>query len=227
MPTRHPTTEDEPAKPTGSDTSGDAIGRHLNSIDELRDAVNACRRCPLYRDATQGVPGEGPHHSPIMLVGEQPGDSEDKEGHPFVGPAGAILDRALHEAGVDRRKVFVTNAVKHFKFEPRGKRRLHVTPNVAEIEACRWWLTEEMKFVAPKLVVALGGSAARSVLGHSVTVSAMRGLPTPLSADMHAWVTIHPSYLLRLQDDAQQRSEYARFVDDLEGAYAWVKRHGG
>ena len=209
------------------DETGDAIGRHLNTLDELREAVNACRRCPLYRDATQGVPGEGPHRASIMLVGEQPGDAEDKEGHPFVGPAGAILDRALHEAGVDRRKLFVTNAVKHFKFEPRGKRRLHVTPNVAEIEACRWWLTEELKFVSPKLVVTLGGSAARSVLGHTVTVSAMRGLPTPLAGVTHAWVTIHPSYLLRLQDDAQQRAEYARFVEDLEGAQAWVKRHGG
>jgi DNA polymerase len=225
MPTRDPTTGDHPAPSTGDGKSGDAIGRHLNSIDELREAVNACRRCPLYRDATQGVPGEGPHHASIVLVGEQPGDSEDKEGHPFVGPAGAILDRALREAGVDRRKVFVTNAVKHFKFEPRGKRRLHVTPNVGEIEACHWWLVEELKFVAPKLVVALGGSAARSVLGHSVTVSAMRGLPTPLSTSMHAWVTIHPSYLLRLQDDAKQRAEYSRFVDDLHGAQAWVKRH--
>jgi uracil-DNA glycosylase len=227
MPTHDPRTADHPAHPVDTDPAGDAIGRHLNSIDELREAVNACRRCPLYRNATQGVPGEGPRQSSIMLVGEQPGDFEDKEGHPFVGPAGAILDRALGEAQVDRRQVFVTNAVKHFKFEPRGKRRLHVTPNVSEIEACRWWLTEELKLVAPKLVIALGGSAARSVLGHSVTVSAMRGLPTPLSGAMHAWVTIHPSYLLRLQDDAQQRAEYARFVDDLEAAQAWVSRHGG
>ncbi len=160
----------------------------------------------------------------MMFVGEQPGDSEDREGHPFVGPAGAILDRALHEAGIDRKDVFVTNAVKHFKFEPRGKRRLHVKPNVGEIEACRWWLSEELKFVAPKLVVALGGTAARSVLGHSVTVSSMRGLPTPFSHSTHVWVTVHPSYLLRIPDDAQQRAEYSRFVTDLEGAKAWLAR---
>jgi uracil-DNA glycosylase family protein len=209
--------------PGTPEKSGDAIGPHLNSLDELRAAVNACRRCHLWRDASQGVPGEGPAPASVMLVGEEPGDAEDREGHPFVGPAGAILDRALREAGIDRKTVYVSNAVKHFKFEPRGKRRLHVKPNVGEIEACRWWLGEELKFVAPQLVIALGGTAARSVLGHSVTVSALRGLPTPFSGATHAWVTIHPSYLLRIPDDAQQRAEYARFVQDLEGARDWVK----
>jgi len=197
------------------------------SLTAARNDAEHCERCPLYRDATQTVFGEGPAHASVVFVGEQPGDQEDLLGHPFVGPAGKLFDRALADAGIDRDRVYVTNAVKHFKFEPRGKRRLHVTPNVAEIEACHWWLQEELKFVAPKLVVALGGSAARSVLGHTVTVSAMRGLPTPLDGTMHAWVTIHPSYLLRLQDDAQQRAEYARFVDDLGGAQAWVNRHGG
>jgi uracil-DNA glycosylase len=217
---------DDPERPLReADAESDAIGRHLNSLAELRDAVNACRRCSLWRNATQGVPGEGPTRSEMMLVGEQPGDAEDIEGHPFVGPAGAILDRALKEAGIERKTVFVSNAVKHFKFEPRGKRRIHSKPNAGEIEACHWWLGEELKFVKPKLVVALGATAARSVLGHTVTVSSIRGLPTPFTATAHAWVTIHPSYLLRIQDDAQQRAEYDRFIDDLMGAKRWLARH--
>jgi uracil-DNA glycosylase len=224
MATRHRPPDVHEARSPVEHERGDAIGRHLNSLDELRDAANACKRCSLWRNATQGVPGEGPQNAELMLVGEQPGDAEDLEGHPFVGPAGAILDRALHEAGISRKEVFVTNAVKHFKFEPRGKRRLHVKPNVDEIEACRWWLSEELKFVQPRLVVALGATAARSLLGHTVTVSAMRGLPTPFTADAHMWVTVHPSYLLRIPDHVSQRAEYARFVDDLEGAKAWVKR---
>jgi DNA polymerase len=161
-----------------------------------------------------------------MLVGEQPGDAEDSEGHPFVGPAGAILDRALSEAGITRESVYVSNAVKHFKFEPRGKRRIHAKPNVTEIEACRWWLTEELRFVAPKLVIALGATAARSLLGRTVTVASLRGLPTPFSAATHMWVTVHPSYLLRIPDAVQKRAEYRRFVDDLEGATEWVKKQG-
>jgi DNA polymerase len=170
------------------------------------------------------VPGEGPTKAELMLVGEQPGDAEDIEGHPFVGPAGAILNRALGDAGIDRKEVFVSNAVKHFKFEPRGKRRLHAKPNAEEIEACRWWLSEELKFVQPRLVIALGATAARSLLGHSVTVSSMRGLPTPFIEDAHLWVTIHPSYLLRIPEQSQQRAEYSKFVQDLEGATAWLKR---
>jgi DNA polymerase len=203
---------------------GSALSRHLNSLAELPHALNTCRRCQLWRDATQGVPGEGPTGARLMLVGEQPGDVEDTSGHPFVGPAGAILNRALDEAGVERSHVFVTNAVKHFKFEPRGKRRLHVRPNVDEIEACRWWLAQELKLVTPKLVIALGATAARSLLGHSVTVSALRGLPTPFSGSTHLWVTIHPSYLLRIQDDAQQRAEYSRFVQDLQSASEWSQK---
>jgi DNA polymerase len=160
-----------------------------------------------------------------MLVGEQPGDAEDQAGHPFVGPAGRMLDHALQEAGIDRKIVFVSNAVKHFKFEPRGKRRIHSKPSAGEIEACRWWLNEEVKFVRPKLIVALGASAARSVLGHTVTISSMRGVPTPIAPNGHAWVTIHPSYLLRIQDDADMRKEYQRFIDDLEGARRWIAKH--
>jgi DNA polymerase len=170
------------------------------------------------------VPGEGPRKADVMLVGEQPGDAEDLAGHPFVGPAGSILDRALKDAGISRKQVFVSNAVKHFKFEPRGKRRLHVKPNAGEIEACRLWLGEELKFVEPKIIVALGASAARGILGRSVTVSAMRGIPTPFEGDAHVWVTVHPSYLLRIRDDQQRRTEYSRFVQDLEGAMAWLKR---
>lgn len=216
---RHSRSADE-----SSARGADELGRHLNSISELRDAVNACKRCDLWRHATQGVPGEGPRKADFMLVGEQPGDQEDQAGHPFVGPAGAILDRALDDAGITRNDVYVSNAVKHFKFEPRGKRRLHVKPNVGEIEACRWWLTEELKFVEPKVVVALGATAARSLLGHTVTVSSMRGLPTPFTDSAHLWVTVHPSYLLRIPDHSAQRAEYARFVQDLEGAAHWLKR---
>ena len=225
MTTRHPHTDD-PTRPlfdTG-ESEGTAIGRHLNSLHELKDAVDACRRCPLWKNATQGVPGEGPKQADMMFIGEQPGDQEDLAGHPFVGPAGSILDRAMHQAGIVREQTFVSNAVKHFKFEQRGKRRLHEKPNAGEIEACRWWLTEELKFVKPKLVVALGATAARSLLGHTVTVSAMRGLPTPFTPEAHVWVTVHPSYLLRIQDDAQQRAEYGRFVEDLEGAKRWLAK---
>lgn len=226
MPTRHTRPGEHGRSRTGdADNDVQHIARHLNSLDELRDAVNACRRCPLWRNATQGVPGEGPRRAPMMLIGEQPGDSEDLEGHPFVGPAGAVLNRALQEAGIERKAVFVSNAVKHFKFEPRGKRRIHSKPNAGEIEACRWWLTEELKLVQPKLVIALGATAARSVLGHTVTISSMRGLPTPFSPTTHAWVTIHPSYLLRIQDDADQRKEYDRFIDDLSGAKRWLAKH--
>jgi uracil-DNA glycosylase len=198
-------------------------GRTLASLSELREATNQCRRCQLWRFATQGVPGEGPVPAPLMLVGEQPGDQEDLEGHPFVGPAGAILDRAMYEAGIDRKQAYVTNAVKHFKFEPRGKRRLHAKPNAQEIQACNWWLSQEMEHVKPRLVLALGATAARTLLGHTVTISAMRGLPTPLSPQTDLWVTVHPSYLLRIPDDVQQRAEYARFVQELEAAYEWLQ----
>jgi uracil-DNA glycosylase len=198
-------------------------GLTLTSLSKLREATNQCRRCPLWRLATQGVPGEGPAPAPLMFVGEQPGDQEDLEGHPFVGPAGAILDRALYEAGIDRKEAYVTNAVKHFKFEPRGKRRLHAKPNAQEIQACKWWLSQELEHVKPRLVIALGATAARAILGHTVTISSMRGLPTPLSRNTDLWVTVHPSYLLRIPDDVQQRAEYARFVQELEAAYEWLQ----
>jgi DNA polymerase len=207
------------------DEGGLTGARTLMSLGELRGAVNECRRCTLWKATTQGVPGEGAAPSRLMLVGEAPGDSEDLQGHPFIGPAGAILDRALKDAGLGRDTVYITNAVKHFKFEPRGKRRLHIKPSAGEIEACHWWLDEELRLVAPKLVMALGGTAARALLGHPVIVSQLRGSPTRLSATAHLWVTIHPSFLLRIPDDAQRRSEYTRFVKELKEAIAWIARH--
>src|SRR6266508_6810932 len=147
----------------------------INSLSELAKADNECTRCPLYKHATQAVPGEGRRSAHVMLVGEQPGNDEDLAGKPFVGPAGRVLDRALADAGFDRQEVFVTNAVKHFKFELRGKRRLHKRPNAYEIERCRWWLDLERAIVKPELVVALGATAARSLLNRTVTISKIRG----------------------------------------------------
>jgi DNA polymerase len=160
-----------------------------------------------------------------MLVGEAPGDSEDLKGHPFVGPAGAMLDRALEQAGLDRKSVYVTNAVKHFKFEPRGERRLHVKPSAAEIQACNWWLEEELRLVAPKLVIALGATAARALLGRVVTIAQTRGEAIPLSDTTHLWVTIHPSFLLRIPEEDRKRAEYERFVKELTAAHRFVT-HG-
>jgi len=175
----------------------------------------ACTRCPLYRNATQVVPGEGPKHAQVMLVGEQPGDQEDRQGHPFVGPAGRVLDRAIVDAGIERKQVFVTNAVKHFKFEPRGKRRLHKRPSAGEVDACRWWLDRERALVKPRVIVALGATAARGVLGRSVTIASVRGEVLAGAGDSRVIVTIHPSYLLRLQDDESKEREYEGFVADL------------
>ncbi len=187
----------------------------VTSLKALRDAEAACTRCPLYRDATQVVPGEGPVGAKLMMVGEQPGDQEDLAGRPFVGPAGRVLDRAIAEAGIDRTAVFVTNAVKHFKFEPRGKRRLHKKPNASEIERCRWWNDLERRLVRPALVVALGATAARSLMGRTVTISRVRGEVLAVH-DMRLLVTIHPSYLLRLEDEEIKAREYAHFVADLK-----------
>jgi len=186
----------------------------IRSLSALRDAEAACTRCPLYRNATQVVPGEGPRHAQIMMVGEQPGDQEDKQGHPFVGPAGRMLDRAIAEAGLDRKQVFVTNAVKHFKYEPRGKRRLHKRPNAYEIDRCRWWNDIERAIVKPEVIVALGATAARSLTGRPVTLAKVRG-QTLAAGDSRLIVTIHPSYLLRLRDDESKEREYNGFVADL------------
>jgi DNA polymerase len=194
------------------------------SLKALREAENACRRCDLYKHATQAVPGEGPAHAPLMLIGEQPGNDEDLDGHPFIGPAGRVLDGALKEAGIDRKQVFVTNAVKHFKHEMRGKRRLHKRPDPGEIEACRWWSKIERDLVKPKLIVALGATAARSVFEHVITINKVRGKVMPVPDGGEGLVTIHPSYLLRIQDERDKRSEYARFLADLETAKDYLRR---
>jgi DNA polymerase len=217
--TRTPSAHDDDA----SQLTG---ARTLKSVRELPEVINACRRCDLWELATQGVPGEGKAPSGLMLIGEAPGDSEDLKGHPFVGPAGAMLDRALEEAGMDRTSVYVTNAVKHFKFEPRGKRRLHVKPSADEIHACNWWLKEELRLVSPKLVIALGATAARALLGRVVTIAQTRGSPLQLSDTTHLWVTIHPSFLLRIPDEDKKRAEYKRFVQELTDAHRWVRNSG-
>jgi DNA polymerase len=175
-----------------------------------------CRRCELYKGATQVVPGEGASHAVLMLVGEQPGDREDLAGKPFVGPAGRILDRALAEAGVPRDKTFVTNAVKHFKYEWRGKRRLHKRPDAGEIEACRWWLDIERSLVKPAAVLGMGATAARSLLGHPTPIAANRGRPLAVIDGAQILVTIHPSLLLRLRDEVEKERQYRQFVEDLQ-----------
>jgi DNA polymerase len=181
--------------------------------EAVREESKRCTRCDLYKCGTQTVFGEGPLDARIMFVGEQPGDQEDLAGRPFVGPAGQLFDGALDDAGVDRSATYVTNAVKHFKFERRGKRRIHSKPDAGEIQACRWWLEQERLLLRPPLTVALGATAARSVFGKAVTIGAMRGRPHPLSDGGEAWVTVHPSFLLRVRDNREE--EYARFVEDL------------
>ena len=194
------------------------------SLKALREAENTCRRCGLYKHATQAVPGEGPAHAPLMLIGEQPGNDEDLAGHPFVGPAGRVLDKALQEAGIDRKQVFVTNAVKHFKHEMRGKRRLHKRPDPGEIDACRWWQHIERELVKPKLMVALGATAARSVFDRVITINKVRGRVLPVPDGGNALVTIHPSYLLRLQEEGDKEREYAHFIEDLGVAKEFLRR---
>jgi DNA polymerase len=193
----------------------DAASPNIRSLRALAAAEAACTRCPLYKFATQVVPGEGPADAPVMLVGEQPGNDEDLAGKPFIGPAGRVLDRALEDAGIDRKETFVTNAVKHFKFEQRGKRRLHKRPNTYEIERCRWWFEIEKKLVQPRLIVALGATAVRSVFGRPLTITAMRGKIHKL-VDTNALATIHPSWLLRIEDERDKAAEYRRFVGDLK-----------
>ena len=183
---------------------------------ELKAEADACTRCDLYKCATQTVFGEGPLNSKILFVGEQPGDQEDLAGRPFVGPAGALFDASLEAAGIDRRRVYVTNAVKHFKFVPRGKRRIHSKPDAGEITACRWWLDHERELIRPPLTVALGATAARSLFGKVVTITKLRGEPQKLADGSECWVTVHPSFLLRLPDETARRTERRRFVADLK-----------
>jgi uracil-DNA glycosylase family protein len=195
-----------------------------DAIEILREEAADCRACPLYKNATQTVFGEGQQTARIMLVGEQPGDKEDLAGKPFVGPAGQMLDRALEEAGIDRRKVYVTNAVKHFKFVPRGKIRLHQKPNTPEIKACRQWYERELAAIKPDLVVAMGATAAQSVFGKITPINKNRGRPIDLEDGTRALVTVHPSYLLRLPDADAKAREYRRFVEDLKTAAGLLRR---
>ncbi len=196
------------------------------TVAELAQAAAACRRCHLWEPATQVVFGEGPADARMMMVGEQPGDQEDLAGRPFVGPAGQLLNRAITEAGIDRSTVYVTNAVKHFKFEPRGKRRIHAKPDLTEIRACNAWLVEERRAVKPALVVMLGATAARAVLGRAVTIGRERSqpiaLPDEYGSNAQGFVTVHPSYLLRIPDEDTKQREYAAFVADLKQALALV-----
>ncbi len=188
------------------------------ALQELADEAKGCTRCPLYKNATQTVFGEGPADAHLMLVGEQPGDQEDLTGRPFVGPAGKVLDRALETAGIERGAVYITNAVKHFKNEPRGKRRIHKKPDTSEIDACRWWLDHELEIVQPHVVVALGATAARAVMRKALTINANRGRLIELADHRSAVITVHPSYLLRLLEDRDKRREFDRLVKDLRFA---------
>ncbi len=191
------------------------------TLAALRDAEARCVRCSLYKSATQVVSGEGRPSARLMLVGEQPGDREDIAGKPFVGPAGRILDQALERAAIARNDVFVTNAVKHFKHEMRGKRRLHKRPNVYEIQRCRWWLEQERAIVKPSVIVALGATAARSLLQRAVAIGSMRGRAHHLEDDTVLFITIHPSLLLRIKDESDKDHQFRMFVADLRRAKAY------
>jgi uracil-DNA glycosylase len=215
-----PAKAEESARPaTPPDTSG---------LVEIREASRECTACHLYKRATQTVFGEGPKSAPIMLVGEQPGDYEDIAGKPFVGPAGKIMDQALEEAGIDRKAVYVTNAVKHFKWEPRGKRRIHKKPNSREIAACRPWLEAELRLVKPKLLVCLGATAAQAIFGPSFRVTRERGKVLSSKFAPRVLATVHPSSLLRQPDEESRKREYESFVIDLRAALkAAGRRIGG
>ena len=205
---------------------GRPAAQDARALEATRRAAADCRACPLWKPATQTVFGEGPAHARIMLVGEQPGDQEDLAGRPFVGPAGKLLDRALAAAGIDRNLVYVTNAVKHFKFELRGKRRLHKKPADAEIAVCLQWLQRELELVTPQLVIALGATAARALLGRATPIEKNRGRPAAFAPYGRILITVHPSYLLRVPPHDRAR-EYARFVADLRIAARLIKGRAG
>jgi len=192
----------------------------------LQAAVQECHGCDLYRYATRAVFGEGPRSSSIVFIGEQPGDEEDRLGRPFVGPAGRLFDRALQDAGIDRSAVYITNAVKHFKFEERGKRRLHKKPTSSEVKACRPWLESEVGLIRPEIIVCLGATAAQSVFGPSHRVTKERGKFVDHPWAAHATSTIHPSAILRAPDDEQRHLEYQRFVADLRKVAARAHPRG-
>jgi DNA polymerase len=193
------------------------------SWKRLHDAAAGCRACDLWEHATQTVFGEGTAPAPMMMVGEQPGDYEDQQGHPFVGPAGRVLDQAMEEAGIDRSKVYVTNVVKHFKFEPRGKRRIHAKPNTVEIAACAPWLAAELELVKPDVLVCLGATAAQALLGRSFRVSRQRGTLVESPLARYVTATVHPSSILRAPDSETRHSEMEHFVADLRVAAKLLK----
>lgn len=196
------------------DTGATDMGEKPETLDAVGEAIAKCRACPIGELENRAVMGEGSRSAPLMIVGEQPGDQEDVRGRPFVGPAGQLLDEHLERAGIDRSETYVTNAVKHFKYVPRGKRRLHQSPAAKEIDTCRWWLEAERDLVKPRVILALGASAARGLLGRTVSISKVRGEPMPLEGGAELWVTAHPSYLLRL--DGEARDKQARlFAADL------------
>jgi uracil-DNA glycosylase family protein len=185
------------------------------ALQEIAAEAAGCRRCPLYRVGTQTVFGQGPASAPLVFVGEQPGDREDLAGLPFVGPAGRILDAGLAASGIDRTRVYVTNAVKHFKNVPRGKRRIHQRPNTYEIDRCRWWLDRELAIIKPRFTVALGATAAAALAGKTLTLAKVRGRPIAFREGVDGFVTVHPSYILRLRDQKKE-DEYAHFIADLK-----------
>lgn len=208
---------------TESSSAADYIPEHPTPR-ALREAVQTCRGCHLYAHATQAVFGEGPRSAEIAFIGEQPGDEEDRQGHPFVGPSGKLLDRALVEAGIDRSVVYVTNAVKHFKFEARGKRRLHKKPNGLEMRACRPWLEAEINLIQPQIIVCLGATAAQTIFGGAYRLTKERGQFVNNSWAPHVTSTVHPSAILRAPDEKQRHIEYEKFVGDLKKVHHMWQR---
>lgn len=201
-----------------------APGANLRSAWEtIRDDARDCTRCELYKCGTQTVFGEGPLDAKLLFVGEQPGDSEDLAGRPFVGPAGKLFDSLLEQAGVDRAQTYVTNAVKHFKYVMRGKRRIHSKPDAGEIQACRFWLEQERELVHPPITVALGATAARSLVGKVVAIGKVRGQPIELADGSECWITMHPSALLRMPDRDRRRAERERFVEEMKRVWKRAK----
>jgi uracil-DNA glycosylase family protein len=205
----------------------EAGGNVRKTWEAIFKDARVCTRCDLYKHATQTVFGEGPLDASIVFVGEQPGDQEDLAGRPFVGPAGAIFDAALEKAGIERSTVYVTNAVKHFKFILRGKRRIHNKPDAGEIAACRWWIEQELELIKPPVTVALGATAARSLVGKVVTISKVRDAPLTLADGSECWVTVHPSSILRAPDDEARRQARALFLRDLRRIKARAEELAG
>ena len=194
----------------------------VGTIAALREEARHCTRCDIHCMATQTVFGEGPVDAEVMVVGEQPGDQEDLAGEPFVGPAGKVFDEAILAAGIDRSRLYVTNAVKHFKYEPRGKRRIHQKPNMGEVRQCRWWLTQELELVKPKLVVAMGATALFSLTDMRQRLEDVRGQPIAMQEGRTLFVTVHPSYLLRIPDEGRRAEELARFRQDIQSIHGLV-----